>query len=123
MAYQLQIEHTPKTRISCGSRGGTGGPDPPLKNHKNIGFLSNTGPDLLKNHKATKPAFNVWPSSARQRMAFRWRADDGPLLVVFGSPHLKKQQQKKKRCQSWNPSEKKTSGSAHVDGQTDPCPQ
>ena len=33
-------------------------PPPPLKNHKNIGFLSNTGPDLLKNHKATKPAFN-----------------------------------------------------------------
>ena len=32
-----------------GYRGGTGGPDPPsLKNHKNIGFLSNTGPDPLK---------------------------------------------------------------------------
>ena len=33
-------------------------PDPrtlPLKNYKNIGFLSNTGPDILKNHKATKP--------------------------------------------------------------------
>ena len=31
-----------------GSRGGgTGGPDP-LKNHKNIGFLSNTGPDTLE---------------------------------------------------------------------------
>ena len=72
--------------------GGAGGPDPPprLKNHKNIGFLSNTGPDPLQNHKATKPAFNVGPSSARQRnaieMAVRSRADDGPLLVVFGSP-------------------------------------
>ena len=31
--------------------GGTGGPDP-LKNHKNIGFLSNTSPDPLRNHKA-----------------------------------------------------------------------
>ena len=39
----------------------------PLKNHKNLGFLSNTGPDLLKNHKATKPAFNVGPLLARQR--------------------------------------------------------
>ena len=29
-------------------RGG-GDPDPP-ENHKNIGFLSNTGPDPLKNH-------------------------------------------------------------------------
>ena len=41
----------------------------PLNNHKNIGFLSDTDPDPLKNHKATKPAFNVWPSSARQRHA------------------------------------------------------
>ena len=52
--------------------------------HKNIGFPSNT-----ENHKATKPAFNVGPSSARQRnaikMAFRWRVDDGPLIVAFGS--------------------------------------
>ena len=47
--------------------GGTGGPDlPTLKNHKSIGFLCNTGPDPLKNHKATKPAFNVGPSSARK---------------------------------------------------------
>ena len=49
------------------SRGGTGGPTSPLENHKNIGFLSNTGPDSLKNHKATTPAFNVGLSSARQR--------------------------------------------------------
>ena len=41
----------------CGSRDGDRG----LKNHKNIGFLSNTGPDYLKNHKATKPALNVGP--------------------------------------------------------------
>ena len=50
---------------------------------KNFGFLSNT-----TNQKATKPEFNVGPPSSRQRnailMAFRWRADDGPLLVVFG---------------------------------------
>ena len=42
-----------------GSRGATGGPDS-LKNHKNIEFLSNTGPDPLKNDKATKPAFKSW---------------------------------------------------------------
>ena len=47
---------------------GTGGPGPP-KNHKNIGFFSNTGPDPLKNHKTTKPVFNVGPSSARQQNA------------------------------------------------------
>ena len=52
-----------------GSRGGGGGQGvktPLLKNHKNKGFLRNTGPDPLKNHKATKPAFNVGPSLAHQ---------------------------------------------------------
>ena len=39
------------------------------KNHKNLGFLSNTGPDLPKIHKATKQALNVGPLSARQRNA------------------------------------------------------
>ena len=74
-----------------GSRGGGEGQGvriPPEK-HKNIRFLCNTGPDPLKNYKATKPAFNVWPSSARQRdaisLAFRWRADDGLIKAVFGS--------------------------------------
>ena len=55
----------------CGSRGGGGGGgeagvQTPLKNHKNIGFLSNSGPGPLKNYEA-EPAFNVGPSSARQR--------------------------------------------------------
>ena len=34
-----------------------------MKIHKNIVVLSKTGPDCLKNPKATKPAFNVGPSS------------------------------------------------------------
>ena len=59
------------------------GPPPPLNNHKNIGFLSNTGPDPLKNHKATKPAFNVGQTSARQcNASVSPGADDDPLLVV-----------------------------------------
>ena len=32
-------------------------------------LISNTDPDPLKNHKVTKPVFNVGPSSARQRNA------------------------------------------------------
>ena len=47
-------------------RGGRGyGPPPPEKSQK-IGFVSDTGSDLLKNHKATKPAFNVGPLSWHQ---------------------------------------------------------
>ena len=72
-----------------GSRGGAGGRDPSWKITKNIGLLNNICSDTLKNHKATKPAFNVGPSSARQRnatsMAFPWLANDGPLIVVFES--------------------------------------
>ena len=68
-------------------RGSIGGqrvwtPPPLKKKHQNIRFLSNPGPDPLKNHKATKPAFNVGRSSARQ--PFRWRAEKGPLIVVVG---------------------------------------
>ena len=47
-------------------------------------FLSNNGPDPLKNHTATKLAFNVGPSSTRRRnaieMAFRWWAENGMLF-------------------------------------------
>ena len=53
-----------------GGGGGAGGPDLPEKS-QNIGFLSNTGPDPLKNHKATKPELNVGPSSAHH-LAGRW---------------------------------------------------
>ena len=61
-------------------RGEGGGP----KNRKKkIGFLSNNDRDPLKNHKTPKPAFNVRPQSAGQT-AFCWRADDDPLLEVFG---------------------------------------
>ena len=61
-----------------------------LKNHKHKGFLRNTGPDPLTIDKATKPAFIVGPSS------LRWRADDDPLLVLFGSS-LPSQKKEKKR--------------------------
>ena len=76
-------------------RGGQGvwTPPPALKNHKNKEFLSNSGQDPLKIKikKASKPAFNAGPSSARKgnaiSMAFRWRASGGPLVVVFGPAH------------------------------------
>ena len=75
-------------------------PPHPLKNHKNIEFLSNTGQDPLNNCKVTKPAFNVGPSSTRQRnviqMVFRLWPDDCPLKELFGSSHkLRKKREKK----------------------------
>ena len=63
---------------------GAGGPDspPPLKNHKK-GFFSNTGPSLIKNHKATKPAFSVGPSSPPSEPPFKWRFAGGPMMARF----------------------------------------
>ena len=93
--------------------GGTGGPDPPpppppLKNHKNIGFSSNTGPDPLKNRKATMPAFNVGPAKLHL-MQFRWQVHDGPLKVVLefesSLPSSTKEKKEKKWNQSWTPSD------------------
>ena len=50
-------------------RGDMGSGPPPLKNHKTIGFSSNTGMDLQKkNHKVTKPALNVGPSLVQQSL-------------------------------------------------------
>ena len=71
-----------------GSRGGTGGHYPPEKSQTYWVSWFGSG-----SHEATKSAFNVGPSSARKRnailMAFRWRADDGPLLLAFSlSPSL-----------------------------------
>ena len=70
----------------------------PLKNHKIVGLLSNSGPGPLK----TKPAFNVGPSSARQRNAIEMPAFSGimitsplinyiekkPTFLLSGSPHV-----------------------------------
>ena len=63
-----------------GSRGGTGGLDPLPEKSQNISFHSNTGQDPLKNHKPAKPAFNVSPSTARQRYAMKWRFAGGPMI-------------------------------------------
>ena len=55
-----------------------------LKIHKNIGFLSNTGPEPLKNHKATKPAFNgVGPHGLAREMPFKWRFPDRAMMARF----------------------------------------
>ena len=91
-------------------RGGQGlRTPPPLKNRKNIGFLSNIDLDPLKITRPPSQHSMVGPLSARQRnaisMAFLWQADDGPLFsgitILFPSHQLKKQQH-----QCWTSSDK-----------------
>ena len=104
-------------------------PPPPPEKSQSYSFLTITGQDSQENHKATKLAFNVGPSSAHQQkhhlnggsLAGRW-PDDGTLLLVFSldfiSPHRlkkappppKKKKKKKKNThpqkahQYWTPS-------------------
>ena len=60
----------------------------------------------MENHKATKPGVNVGPSSTHQgkaiSVAFPLQADDGQILVVFGSSTAKKKQKR----QDWTLSNK-----------------
>ena len=67
-----------------GSRGGGGGQGvrTPLKIIKIWGLLAILIP--LKNHKATKPAFNVRPSLARQRNT-EWCFAGGPMMACLYS--------------------------------------
>ena len=63
---------------------GAATPPPPWKSHKNIGFLSTTGPDHLKNHKTTKPAFDIGPAKRHLigvSLAGRW-------WIAFSGIHL-----------------------------------
>ena len=69
--------------VMCASRGGKGVWTPPPEKSQNKGFLSNNGPDLLNNHKATKPAFNVGSSSAASKTPFKWRFAGGPMMARF----------------------------------------
>ena len=67
---------------------GARGPDPPLKNHKNIGFSSNTGPDPMKNHSyqsSIQCLATIGPPAIRRLNGVSLLADDGLLIVVVGS--------------------------------------
>ena len=81
----------------CGSRGRIAPPPPPPeKSQKYIGFLGNTGRDPLKFSKFPKlqsqhSMLGQHRQAAKHHLnGFGWWADDGQLLVVFGSPLLKK---------------------------------
>ena len=56
---------------------------PPPEKHTNIGFLSNTGQDPLKKITKLLSQHSMLGRYRPASMAFRWRADDGPLLVLL----------------------------------------
>ena len=70
---------------ACADPEGDRGSGPPWKITKNIGFLSNTGSDPLKNQAAIQCWTIIGLPAKRHLIAFRWWADNGPLLVIFWS--------------------------------------
>ena len=59
---------------------GTGGLDPLPKNHKNIGFLSNTGLDPLKITKLSSQHSMLGHHRHASETPFRWRFAGWPIL-------------------------------------------
>ena len=48
-----------------------------------------------------------------RHLAFRWRADDGPLIVLFGPTHSSSTKKRKKNVIKVGPPLTKFSGTAH----------
>ena len=58
---QKYFKHHVRIQMGRGAGGPDPPPPPPPEKSQNIGFLRNTGPGPMNNHKATKLAFNVGP--------------------------------------------------------------
>ena len=65
----------------CRSRGGVRGSRPPLKNHKNIGFLSNTGLDPLKITKLPSQHSILGHHQHTRETPFKWHFTGGPMMA------------------------------------------
>ena len=67
---------------SCADPEGGGGLDPPpLENYTNIGFLSNTGPDLLKITKLPIQHSMLGHYRPASETPFIWRFAGGPMMA------------------------------------------
>ena len=72
-----------------GSGGGTGGPDPPLENHKNIGFLAILVPIPLKSlsYQASFQGWGIIDTAAKRHLngvslaGRRWSANCGIWII------------------------------------------
>ena len=102
-----------------GSRGDAGvrpppPPPPPLKKHKKYRASKQYWSRFPEKSQSYQASIQCWAiigtPAKRLLMAFPWRADDGPILVVFGSslPH-----QLKKTLVKCGPPLTKLSGSAY----------
>ena len=73
---------------------------------KNKVFLSNAGPDPLKNHKDTKQHSMLGYHQHASEIPIKWRFAGGPMMARlkwYLDPLLSTT---KKHCQKWTPSDK-----------------
>ena len=110
--HTSQWKHKP--RLPCADPGGPDTPPPPLKNHKNIGFLNNTAPDPLKS-QSYQASIQCWTiigtPEERHLNGVSLGANVGPFIMVFWSSLPSST---KKSCKIWTPPPlTKHSGSAH----------
>ena len=82
-ASYLGLHYLPVYR-TCGPRGGGRGSVSPEKS-QNMGFLSNNSTNPLKITKLLSQYSMLGHHRNASETPFRWRADDGPLIVVFRS--------------------------------------
>ena len=73
-----QLRHVAHVRIQ---RGGSGSVPPSLKNHKNIGCLSNTGLDPLKITKLPSQHSMLGHHRHASETPFKWRSAGGPMMA------------------------------------------
>ena len=102
-------------RIRIQRGGGGRGSGPPLKNHKNIGLLSYSGPDPLKITKLPSQHSMLGHHQHASEIPFKWCFAGGPMLARLywyldpPTPQLKK----KKNVVKVGPPLTKFSESAH----------
>ena len=79
---QARQNFGPHGRIQRGA-GGLDPPPLPLKNHKNIGLLSNTGPDPLKITKLPSQHSLLGHNRHAREMPFKWHFAGGLMMAGF----------------------------------------
>ena len=77
-------------------RGGDRGPGPPMENHKNKGFLSNTGPDPLKITKLPSQHSMLGHHRPASKTPFKWRFT-GMLMMAHLLWYLEKRKKNVKK--------------------------
>ena len=101
----MPLHYSPHVRIQRGGQGSGPPLPPPLKNHKFIGFPSNTGPDPLKITKLPSRHSTVGQYQPASETPFQWRFVCRPIIGHFWWS-LEPRSPKKSFYQSWIPSDK-----------------